>query len=109
MGIRLYGHGANTVLKYDGQPGEVMLRLRGVLRYRIESFVFDGNDRARVGMYHDNRFPDKMLFETHFYPPYSAAKIEMNRIEYADRIGGALEDLRKLGAVDWQLNYPELL
>ncbi len=67
MGIGIYGHGADTVLKYDGEPGAIMLRMRGVLHYRIEGLVFDGNGTARVGMYHDNRLPEKMLFETHLY------------------------------------------
>ncbi|MGE9291594.1 MAG: glycosyl hydrolase family 28-related protein [Puniceicoccales bacterium] len=67
MGIGIFGHGADTIIKYDGEPGAVMLRMRGVLHYRIEGLVLDGGGKARVGMYHDNRLPEKMLFETHLY------------------------------------------
>ncbi len=67
-GVGFYGHGANTVLKYDGEPGAVMLRIRGgMLHYRMDGFVFDGSGKARVGMYHDNQLPEKMYFETHLY------------------------------------------
>jgi hypothetical protein len=70
-GVGFYGHGADTVLKYDGEPGAVMLRIRGgMVHYRIDGFVFDGNGKARVGMYHDNKLPDKMEFETHLYHSY---------------------------------------
>ncbi len=66
IGIGFYGHGADTVLKYDGEPGAIMLRIRGMLHYRMDGFVFDGSGKARVGMYHDNQ-PDRDLFETHLY------------------------------------------
>ncbi|WP_269522644.1 glycosyl hydrolase family 28-related protein [Coraliomargarita parva] len=67
MGAGFYGHGSDTILKYDGEPSAVMLRIRGMLHYHIEGFVFDGGGKARVGMYHDNRLEGKMLFETHLY------------------------------------------
>jgi hypothetical protein len=67
IGIGFYGHGAQTVLKYDGEPGAVMLRIRGMLHYRMDGFVFNGSGKARVGMYHDNKLPDTMHFETHLY------------------------------------------
>ena len=67
IGIGFYGHGATTVIKYDGEPGAVMLRIRGMLHYRMDGLVFDGSGKARVGMYHDNKLPDTMLFETHLY------------------------------------------
>ncbi|WP_309386239.1 right-handed parallel beta-helix repeat-containing protein [Cerasicoccus frondis] len=70
MGFAIYGHGRDTILKYDGEPGAVMLRVRGILHYRIEGLVFDGAGKARIGMYHDNRLPEKMLFETHLYHDY---------------------------------------
>ncbi|WPJ96774.1 glycosyl hydrolase family 28-related protein [Coraliomargarita algicola] len=93
MGIGIYGHGADTVLKYDGKPGAVMLRMRGVLHYRMEGLVFDGGHKARVGMYHDNRLPEKMLFETHLYHEFITMR---NFTEYGilfgdldDTLGGA--------------------
>lgn len=67
IGLGFYGHGAQTVLKYDGEPGAVMLRIRGLLHYRMDGLVFDGSGKARVGMYHDNKLPDTMHFETHLY------------------------------------------
>ncbi|MGE9296068.1 MAG: glycosyl hydrolase family 28-related protein, partial [Puniceicoccales bacterium] len=70
MGIGLNGHGSKSVIRYDGAPGGVMLRIRGVLHYRMEGLVFDGANKARVGMYHDNRLSDGMRFETHLYHRY---------------------------------------
>lgn len=66
IGIGFYGHGADTVLKYDGESGAIMLRIKGMLHYRMDGFIFDGAGKARVGMYHDNQ-PDRSLFETHLY------------------------------------------
>ena len=66
-GVSFYGHGSKSVLKYEGAPGAVMLRIRGMVHYRMAGLVFDGSGLARVGMHHDNRVDGMRLFETHLY------------------------------------------
>jgi hypothetical protein len=40
---------------------------------------------------------------------YSSAELDGNRVHLVDQIASSIHDLRKLGQVDWQLNYPGLL
>jgi hypothetical protein len=40
---------------------------------------------------------------------YSSAELDGKRVHLVDKIENSITDLRKLGQVDWQLNYPGLL
>ncbi|WP_043585039.1 glycosyl hydrolase family 28-related protein [Geminisphaera colitermitum] len=68
LGNAFYGHGPTSIIKYDGEPGGgAMLRIRGMLHYRMIGLVFDGGGLAGMGMFHDNLHSGKMHFETHLY------------------------------------------
>ena len=67
LGNAFYGHGNSTILKYDGPEGGTMLRIQGMLHYRMIGFVFDGNGKAALGMFHDNFVDGKIRFETHLF------------------------------------------
>ncbi len=73
LGNAFYGHGASTVIKYQGAPGRSMLRITGMLHYRMIGFVFDGGGLADIGMFHDN-FDQKILFETHLFHQFIAMR-----------------------------------
>ncbi len=51
-GAWLVGHGRNTVLLWDGQPGGRMLWSAGVHYTRYEGLTLDGRGKAAVGMDH---------------------------------------------------------
>ncbi len=63
LGNALYGHGRDTVLRWEGEENGTMLRDMGMLHCRISGLVFDGAGRAATGINHDN----DNKFETHLY------------------------------------------
>ncbi len=67
MGNAFYGHGPASIIKYDGQEGGTILRIHGMLHYRMIGLVFDGGGKAAIGMFHDNLFEGEMRFETHLF------------------------------------------
>lgn len=72
LGNSLYGHGSDTVIKYDGPAGDdvSMIRIRGMLHYRMIGLVLDGAGRAAIGMFHDNYADGHLRFETHLWHEY---------------------------------------
>jgi len=66
LGNALYGHGRDTVLRWEGAENGTMLRDMGMLHCRVIGLVFDGNHIAGTGINHDN---DKK-FETHLYKEF---------------------------------------
>ncbi|MGD0090953.1 MAG: glycosyl hydrolase family 28-related protein [Planctomycetota bacterium] len=58
MGVLLVGHGRDTRLVWDGEAGGKMLRDGGVAETRFVGMLFDGKDKAAVGLWHysDKRF-----------------------------------------------------
>ena len=63
LGNALYGHGRDTVLRWEGAENGTMLRDMGMLHCRVIGLVFDGNHLAGTGINHDN----DNKFETHLY------------------------------------------
>ncbi len=63
LGNAFYGHGASTVLLYDGEPGKSMLRIGGMLHYRMIGLTFDGAEVAARGIFHKNG----ARFQTHLF------------------------------------------
>ncbi|MGE9290592.1 MAG: glycosyl hydrolase family 28-related protein [Puniceicoccales bacterium] len=70
LGNAFYGHGSESILQYDGDPGKSMLRIRGMLHYRMIGLVFDGGGLAARGMFHNNRVEGRQNFQTHLYHEY---------------------------------------
>ncbi|MFA6292159.1 MAG: glycosyl hydrolase family 28-related protein [Victivallales bacterium] len=68
LGSNIYGHGRDTVIRWDGAENGTMIRDMGMLHCRVMGFVLDGNNRAAVGYNHDN----DNKFETHLFKQYLA-------------------------------------
>lgn len=66
LGTGIYGHGRNTILRWDGPEDGTLLRELGMIHNRVTGIVFEGNNRAANGYVHDNNH----LFETHIYNEY---------------------------------------
>ena len=88
LGNSFIGNGADTVLKYDGEAGGNMLRIRGMLHYRMIGLTFDGSGVAARGMCHDNRVGEAMYFQTHLYHEYILMKDFMKYGIYFGPIDG---------------------
>ena len=63
LGTGIYGHGRNTVLRWQGKADGTILRDRGMLHCRMIGLTFDGSGKAAAGLNHDN----DNKFETHLY------------------------------------------
>lgn len=59
-GGMLIGHGSATVIIWDGPTGGRMLWSNGAARQTYDGMIWDGNDKAGVGIDHDS----KTLYET---------------------------------------------
>jgi len=56
LGVLVVGHGRETRLVWDGPVGGSMLIADGLAYSRYVGLVFDGRNRAAVGLRHPNRF-----------------------------------------------------
>ena len=74
LGNGFYGHGRSTILRYTGKENGNMIRIYGMLHYRMKGFVLDGGGRASTGILHTNFINGKNLFETHLYHQYMELK-----------------------------------
>lgn len=74
IGNGFYGHGRSTVLKYEGKENGTMIRIYGMLHYRMKGFVLDGGGKASTGILHTNFINGKNLFETHLYHQFIELK-----------------------------------
>jgi hypothetical protein len=54
LGTNIYGHGRDTVIRWEGAENGTMIRDMGMLHCRVMGFVFDGNNQAAVGYNHYN-------------------------------------------------------
>lgn len=54
LGIALIGHGRDTKIIWDGNPGGRMLSDAGASYSRYVGLLFDGRGKAAVGLYHQN-------------------------------------------------------
>ncbi len=70
LGTGIYGHGRDTILRWEGAENGTMIRELGMLHNRVMGIILDGTNKAAVGYAHDNN----NLFETHIYHQYLAFK-----------------------------------
>jgi hypothetical protein len=66
LGNAFYGHGASTVLRYDGAPGKSLIRIGGMLHYRMIGLTLDGAGLAARGVFYKNG----ARFQTHLFHQY---------------------------------------
>jgi hypothetical protein len=66
LGNAFYGHGASTVLRYDGAQGKSLLRIAGMLHYRMIGLTMDGAGLAARGIFYKNG----ARFQTHLFHQY---------------------------------------
>jgi hypothetical protein len=68
LGVTVIGHGRETTLIWDGDPGGVMFADDGVAYSRFVGLQFDGRNRASIGFHHDSH----RRFETEVRHQYLA-------------------------------------
>ena len=58
IGVAVIGHGRDTTLRWDGEPGAALMSDDGLACSRFVGIQFDGANKAAIGFHHDshNRF-----------------------------------------------------
>lgn len=98
-GGMLIGHGAATVLRWDGAPGGRMYWSNGASRQSYIGITWDGNHRAAVGIDHDakTQYETRVLHEQMEFRNFTVAGI---RIGHEQKFASAemmFSDLKFLG------------
>ena len=96
LGNGFYGHGRSTILRYTGKENGNMIRIYGMLHYRMKGFVLDGGGKAYE--FHQRK---KSVRNTSLPPVHGAEKlpgIRNSLRERGVRSGNRLceHDLRQL-------------